>query len=150
YVQPLPSEHSMPKRKGASPFPTEISTRKVMLNLLGLAVLTVVVMGVWDMVVLLAKVDIGTWGHLLLASGATWLRTLIALAIGIAWTVPLGVAIGMSPRWSKRLQPIVQVVASVPATAFFPVLLPLLIALPGGLSMAAVILMLLGTQWYIL
>ena len=56
----------------------------------------------------------------------------------------------MSPRWSKRLQPVVQVVASIPATAFFPVLLPLLVALPGGLSLAAIILMLLGTQWYIL
>jgi NitT/TauT family transport system permease protein len=44
----------------------------------------------------------------------------------------------------------VQVVASIPATAFFPVLLPLLIALPGGLSLAATVLMLLGTQWYIL
>jgi NitT/TauT family transport system permease protein len=60
------------------------------------------------------------------------------------------VAIGTSPRWSKRLQPVVQVVASVPATAFFPVLLPILIALPSGLSLAAIILMLLGTQWYIL
>jgi len=30
------------------------------------------------------------------------------------------------------------------------VLLPLLVALPGGLSLAAVVLMLLGTQWYIL
>ena len=102
------------------------------------------------MVILLAQVNIGTWGHLLLAAGATWLRTLAALAIGIVWTVPLGVAIGTSPRWSKRLQPVVQVVASIPATAFFPVLLPILIALPGGLSLAAIILMLLGTQWYVL
>jgi len=95
-------------------------------------------------------VNISTWGHLLLAAGATWLRTLAALAIGIVWTVPLGVTIGMSPRWSKRLQPVVQVVASIPATALFPVLLPFLIALPGSLSLAAVILMLLGIQWYIL
>jgi NitT/TauT family transport system permease protein len=102
------------------------------------------------MVLLLARVDIGTWGHLLLAAGATWLRTLAALAIGLAWTVPVGVAIGTSPRWSKRLQPVVQVVAAIPATAFFPILLPLLIALPGGLSLGAIILMLLGIQWYIL
>ena len=104
----------------------------------------------WQMVLLLAPVDPGTWGELLLAAGATWLRTLAALAIGVAWTLPLGVAIGLSPRWSRRLQPIVQVVASIPATAFFPVLLPLLVVLPGGLSLAAIVLMLLGTQWYIL
>jgi NitT/TauT family transport system permease protein len=75
---------------------------------------------------------------------------MLALAVGAAWCVPVGVAIGMSPRWSKRLQPIVQIVASIPATAVFPILLGLLIVLPGGLSLAAVVLMLLGTQWYIL
>ncbi|HET9921972.1 MAG TPA: ABC transporter permease subunit, partial [Ktedonobacteraceae bacterium] len=81
---------------------------------------------------------------------ATWLRTLAALLIGVAWTVPAGVAIGLSPRWSRRLQPVVQVVASIPATALFPVLLLLVVGLPGGLSFAAILLMLLGTQWYIL
>jgi NitT/TauT family transport system permease protein len=104
----------------------------------------------WQMVLLLAPVDLATWEDLLLAAGATWLRTLAALAIGVAWTLPLGVAIGLSPRWSRRLQPVVQVVASIPATAFFPVLLPLLVVLPGGLSLAAIVLMLLGTQWYML
>jgi NitT/TauT family transport system permease protein len=102
------------------------------------------------MVVLLSQVAIADWGTLLLAALFTWLRTLTALVIGIVWTVPVGVAIGMSPRWSRLLQPVVQVVASIPATAFFPILLPLLISLPGGLSGAAVVLMLLGTQWYIL
>ena len=64
--------------------------------------------------------------------------------------MPLGVAIGLSSRWSRRLQPVVQVVASIPATAVFPILLLALIGLPGGLSFAAILLMLLGTQWYIL
>src|SRR5579885_1334839 len=99
---------------------------------------------------LLIQVSLLTWGTLLLAAFATWLRTLAALLIGVAWTVPVGVAIGLSPRWSRRLQPVVQVVASIPATALFPVLLLLLVNLPGGLSLAAILLMLLGTQWYIL
>jgi len=60
------------------------------------------------------------------------------------------VAIGLSPRWSRRLQSVVQVIASIPATAVFPVLLLALVGLPGGLSLAAILLMLLGTQWYIL
>src|SRR2546426_4151145 len=87
---------------------------------------------------------------ILLAALATWLRTLAALLIGVVWTVPVGVAIGLSPRWSRRLQPVVQVIASIPATAVFPVLLLALVDLPGGLSGAAILLMLLGTQWYIL
>ena len=146
-LQPLPDEYVIvEKGKGT----TGISVRQAISALLGLLLFAVVAFGIWNMVILLAQVNIGTWGHLLLAAGATWLRTLAALAIGIAWTVPLGVAIGTSPRWSKRLQPVVQIVASIPATALFPVLLPILIALPGGISLAAIILMLLGTQWYIL
>jgi NitT/TauT family transport system permease protein len=56
----------------------------------------------------------------------------------------------MNPRLARKLQPLVQIAASVPATAVFPILLLTLLALPGGLNMAAVALMLLGTQWYVL
>ena len=114
--------------------------------LIGLLVLV----GLWFMLRLLIQIPPATWGSLIIATLATWLRTLIALLIGVAWTLPVGVAIGLSPKWSRRLQPVVQVVASIPATALFPVLLLALVALPGGLSLAAVLLMLLGTQWYIL
>jgi len=60
------------------------------------------------------------------------------------------VAIGTNRRLAALVQPVVQVVASVPATALFPVLLLALLRLPGGLNLSAVLLMLLGTQWYVL
>src|SRR5260370_36914963 len=102
------------------------------------------------MIRLLIQVDLKTWGTLFLAPIFTGLRTLAAIIIGVAWTVPAGVAIGLSPKWSSRLQPVVQVVASMPATAVFPIFLAALVGLPGGLSWASILLMLLGTQWYIL
>src|SRR5437879_9934912 len=40
--------------------------------------------------------------------------------------------------------------ASLPATALFPIILLFLLRLRGGLEIAAMLLMLLGTQWYIL
>ncbi|MEO7101805.1 MAG: ABC transporter permease subunit [Gemmatimonadaceae bacterium] len=92
----------------------------------------------------------GTWWTIAVATLATFGRTLAALIIATAWTVPFGVAVGMSPTWSRRLQPLVQVIASIPATALFSVLLLVLLELPGGLNIAAVALMVLGTQWYIL
>jgi NitT/TauT family transport system permease protein len=145
-LQPLPSpEIYVEKRKTG-----KVSVRPWLQRLLLLVVLAGVLYALWQMLLLLTQVPLATWGILLLAAGATWLRTLTALLVGAAWTVPVGVAIGMSPRWSRVLQPVVQVVASIPATAFFPALLPLLIALPGHLSLAAIVLMLLGTQWYIL
>ena len=74
----------------------------------------------------------------------------LALIIGALWTIPVGVAIGFSPRFARLMQPLVQLAASIPATALFPVLLLVLIRLRGGVEIAAMALMLLGTQWYIL
>ncbi|MGB9593982.1 MAG: ABC transporter permease subunit, partial [Anaerolineae bacterium] len=82
--------------------------------------------------------------------GATLLRVTVALAIALAWTLPLGVAIGTNRRLAAVLQPVVQIAASVPATALFPIFVLVLISLPGGLNLAAVLLMLMGTQWYLL
>jgi NitT/TauT family transport system permease protein len=87
---------------------------------------------------------------LLRSASFTFLRVNAALLLGVLWTVPVGVAIGSSPRLSKIAQPLVQLAASIPATALFPVLLLFLIRLRGGLEIAAMLLMLLGTQWYIL
>jgi NitT/TauT family transport system permease protein len=88
---------------------------------------------------------------LLLRSAAlTFLRVNAALILGALWTIPVGVAIGFSPRFARMMQPLVQLAASIPATALFPVLLLVLIRLRGGVEIAAMALMLLGTQWYIL
>jgi NitT/TauT family transport system permease protein len=83
-------------------------------------------------------------------AGITFLRVQGALLLGAAWAVPAGVAIGFSPRLARIAQPLAQIAASVPATALFPVVLLLLIHAGGGMGLAALALMLLGTQWYIL
>lgn len=81
---------------------------------------------------------------------ATCARVALTLIITFAWTLPVGVAIGTRPDLSRRIQPIVQIAASVPATALFPVLLWVLLQRSGGLAVSSMILMLLGTQWYVL
>ncbi|HEY7780263.1 MAG TPA: ABC transporter permease subunit [Ktedonobacterales bacterium] len=118
-----------------------------------LALAVLVVGGVWGSLAalrLLAQLSLADWGLVAVSAGATLLRTLAALAVGVAWTVPAGVAIGLNPRAARIAQPLAQMVASIPATALFPVLLLVLVGLPGGLNLAAVALMLLGTQWYVL
>jgi len=123
-------------------------------NWKGLVAMTIVsIIVVWGAIASvqeLAGLRGSDWGRIGLGAGATFLRTLIALIIAAAWTIPVGVAIGTNPRWSHRAQPIIQIIASVPATAVFPLLLAVLLGLPGGLNVAAVLLMLLGTQWYVL
>lgn len=80
----------------------------------------------------------------------SFLRVTAAQVIALMWTVPLGVAIGMNKKLANILQPIIQVVASIPATALFPVILTFFMNKLGGLNIASVLLMLMGTQWYIL
>jgi NitT/TauT family transport system permease protein len=99
---------------------------------------------------MLAQVPVSQWSEIAAGVGVTLLRVLIALLIALAWTIPVGVLIGTNPRAAAVLQPLVQIAASIPATALFPVLLLVLLGLPGGLSLAAVLLMLMGTQWYLL
>src|SRR5580698_6752865 len=84
------------------------------------------------------------------SAGATFLRVTAALVIASAWAIPAGVAIGLHPRLARIAQPLAQVAASVPATALFPVVLLGLISVGGGLGTGSILLMLLGTQWYIL
>lgn len=99
---------------------------------------------------MLIQVSLEQWLGIGIGVGATFLRVMAALTIALLWTVPLGVYVGMQPRAAAVLQPVIQIVASVPATALFPVLVLTLLNIPGGLNIAAVLLMLLGTQWYVL
>jgi NitT/TauT family transport system permease protein len=80
----------------------------------------------------------------------TFLRVTLAVVLSCLWTVPVGIAIGMNKQLSNKLQPLVQIFASVPATAVFPIILLTLIQMKGGLFIASLLLMMLGTQWYIL
>ena len=88
--------------------------------------------------------------ELLQSAALTFLRVNTALILGALWTVPAGVAIGSNPRLARIAQPLAQMAASIPATALFPIILLFLLRLRGGLEIAAMLLMLLGTQWYIL
>ncbi|MBI3361161.1 MAG: ABC transporter permease subunit [Chloroflexi bacterium] len=106
--------------------------------------------GLFRVVGLLAAMTLPEWTELGVGVVATFGRVAVSLAIAMLWTIPVGVAIGTNRKLATLLQPVVQVVASIPATALFPVFLLALLHLPGGLNLAAILLMLMGTQWYLL
>ena len=114
------------------------------------AILLLVAYGTLRALHLLIQVQLSQWLAILQGVFMTALRVAVALAIAFGWTVPLGVYIGMNARLAAWLQPLVQIAASIPATALFPVFVLMLLNLPAGLNMAAVLLMLTGTQWYLL
>ena len=106
--------------------------------------------GGWRALAMLARLPAADWGLLGLGLLATFGRVAVALGLALLWTVPVGVLIGTHRRVATVLQPLVQILASVPATAIFPVILVAFVRTPGGVNLAATLLMLLGTQWYLL
>ena len=119
-------------------------------RILGIAVLAAIGYAVVRVVMILTGLHASEFHQLGLGLGATFLRVNATLVLGALWTIPAGVAIGFSPRLARIAQPLAQIAASVPATALFPVVLLVLIRLGGGLGFGSIVLLLLGTQWYIL
>jgi NitT/TauT family transport system permease protein len=111
---------------------------------------TVFLYGAYRAGSMLLLVSAPQWRDIAVGVGATLLRVLAALIIALSWTLPVGVAIGTRPHLAARMQPLAQIAASIPATALFPVVVLVVAELPAGLNLAAVLLMLMGTQWYLL
>ncbi|MCK4776880.1 MAG: ABC transporter permease subunit, partial [Actinomycetia bacterium] len=81
----------------------------------------------------------------------SFFRILIAYIICLAWTYPLAILIGENEKISKALMPIVQIFASIPATAIFPLIVIFVTKyFIGGMNLASILLVLTGMQWYIL
>jgi NitT/TauT family transport system permease protein len=102
--------------------------------------------------VLFIHADVG-WGEVAHVFGLgflTMLRVMILIAVAAAVWVPVGVWIGMNPRWSARLQALAQFLAAFPANLTYPIVVVLIVR--GGLNPNVWLspLMVFGTQWYIL
>src|SRR5208283_2394804 len=118
--------------------------------LLGAALLCGLGIGALRLSGLVAGVSARAWLSIFAQAFATLARVLTAVALGTLWTLPAGIAIGLSPRLSSLLQPVVQVVASFPAPMLFPMVILVLKWAGVSLNWGSILLMLLGTQWYIL
>ncbi len=114
------------------------------------ALLIALAAGVVKFIGLLTAVAPVEWLTLVQDLGLTFARVAAAVALGTMIMIPLGVAIGMHPRLSRLLEPVVQVAASFPAPMLFPLVILGLSGAGIGIGTGAVVLMMLGTQWYIL
>jgi NitT/TauT family transport system permease protein len=90
------------------------------------------------------------WLGLVAALGWTALRVAVAVLLGTLWALPVGIAIGRSPRALRRAQPLIQIAASFPVPMLFPLVAPALLAAGVAPDAIAIGLMMLGTQWYVL
>jgi NitT/TauT family transport system permease protein len=137
--------------KRRSPDPDGASAWEAALSLAALVgLLAGLGYGAWKVLELLGKVSLDDWGAAAAAAAVTLGRVLLSTALGTLWALPAGLAIGLSPRLARALQPVVQVVASFPAPMLFPLVIAGMQLAGLPLGWGSILLMLLGTQWYIL
>ena len=113
-------------------------------------------LGLWGALALfgMVRVLLPPWpreaASLPLALLLSFLRINVAYVLALAWIVPVALWASDHPRGARALSTVAQVGASIPATAFFPVLVALLVDRYGGMEMISVALALTGMQWYLL
>jgi NitT/TauT family transport system permease protein len=138
------------RRQSPSRRPGSHRARRWLFRMAAAMALAGLLYAVVKMSIMLATLTRPELGQIFLGAGATFLRVEFTLLLAGLWTIPVGVYIGLRPRLAAVAQPIAQIAASVPATALFPIVLLALIRVGGGLGVGSIVLLLLGTQWYIL
>jgi len=127
-------------------------TRRQMGDVVFASVVTAVVaVGLWRMLAYIDhSIGLSAYGTAFLVGLATFGRVVVIVVVGSIIWVPVGVWIGMNPKVTRIAQPVVQVLASFPANFLFPFFTLLLIDTGIPLNLGGIVLMALGSQWYIL
>ncbi len=77
-------------------------------------------------------------------------RVLAVLGASTLIFLPLAVTIGLRPRLASLLQPLILMLASIPANLLFPFFTVLFLVSGTPLWLGCVLLMAMGAQWYVL
>lgn len=128
--------------------------RQARTQFLSLALLIILLLifayGGWRLALLLREISLSQWVQIFGAGVLTLGRVALATFLGTIWVLPVGLLIGLSPRISTWAQPLVQVIASYPAPILYPIFVALFLSIGLSLGWGSILLMMLGTQWYIL
>ncbi len=116
--------------------------------LLGLCVMSVTF--TIKLIQMLSHLAVGVWIEILLSTLMTFARVAAATILAALWTIPLGVWIGSHLKRTQRFQPIVQILASFPAPMLYPLMIMLMQKVHIHLNVMSVLMMMAGTQWYLL
>jgi NitT/TauT family transport system permease protein len=110
-----------------------------------------VLLAVWRLVGFVhAEVGWAEVGRVFVLGLYTLTRVLVLIALAALVWVPVGIWIGMNPRWAGRLQAVAQFLAAFPANLLFPLAVILIVRWHLDPNLWLSPLMVFGTQWYIL
>jgi len=78
------------------------------------------------------------------------LRLVVAYLLSLLWTLPVAYWVFRTPRLSRIVFPLAEIMASVPATALFPFVIVLVVTHLHSMNLASILLLMSGMQWYLL
>ncbi|MBN8752860.1 MULTISPECIES: ABC transporter permease [Variovorax] len=90
------------------------------------------------------------FGHIVWLGVLTALRVATMTVLATLIWVPVGVWIGSQPRVARFAQPLAQIGASFPVNMTFPIVVGFFVATHVTLNWGSILLIAMGTQWYIL
>ncbi len=139
-------------RGGASPRETRIATPSVIVERLWQgAIVMAVVAALWlSASYVFASLRLSDAVAVFGLACLTMLRVVVLIALASVIWVPIGVWIGLNPKWAERLQPVAQFLAAFPANVLFPFAVIAIVHWRLSPDIWLSPLMILGTQWYIL
>ncbi|MGB6976032.1 MAG: ABC transporter permease subunit [Gammaproteobacteria bacterium] len=88
--------------------------------------------------------------HVIVLGLITGLRVMLLVALSSLIWVPVGVWVGLRPKVTEYVQPLVQFLAAFPANLLFPLIVIAIVAYHLNVEIWTSPLMIMGTQWYIL
>jgi len=117
----------------------------------GLGLLIAAAVAIWGVTHLVhSEVGWRETGHVFFLGMITALRVVVLVVLASMIWVPVGVWVGLNPRWAERVQPLAQFLAAFPANLLFPLAVVLIVRYHLNVEVFTSPLMILGTQWYIL
>ncbi len=130
------------------------AVRRADLLMFAIIFLILVVTGIVGLIELFLRAPPPGTSEIPVATLASLGRLALAYSVCLAWTIPFAAWLGRSKRASRFLTPVIEVVASVPATALFPILILFALAIvstrQGASEITALLISIFAMQWYLL
>jgi NitT/TauT family transport system permease protein len=99
---------------------------------------------------LAAKLGFAEIQKVFFLGGITGLKVAFLIILASLVWIPIGVKIGLNPRITQRIQPLIQFLAAFPVNLVYPVVVLLVLKFNLNVEIWTMPLIILGTQWYIL
>ncbi len=118
----------------------------------------------WNSLLLLSTLAVGVflWHYLakklgfsevqkvIFLGGITGLKVAFLIILASLFWIPIGVKIGLNPRLTQKVQPLIQFLAAFPVNLVYPVVVLTVLKFHLNVEIWTMPLIILGTQWYIL